>query len=768
MRLLKNNIYNIGKLCLVGIILLYLLDLLFPFRFEVDYSTVVKDREGNILSCYLSKDQQWRFLFENEDFNNELTNAFIQKEDKYFYYHFGINPIAICRAFINNVVYGKKTSGASTITMQVCRMLNRKPRTYSNKLIEMWNALQLEWHYSKKEILRLYFSLVPYGGNIQGIKSASILYFQKDPQALSSAQIATLCLIPNRPNTLGFGKNDALLIKERNKWIKRFHKEGLYTEDVMINALKEPIDNYKKQIPRHVPHFSRRMKHKYSKPIINTHLDPNIQNHIERISKYYIHGKKTLNINNTSVMVVDNKTREVVGYLGSSNFYDNNNSGQVDGVNAIRSPGSTLKPILFALAFDKGLCTPKSMINDIPVNFSGYEPQNYNEKFNGKLSISEALARSLNIPAVRILEKVGVESFINVLSNAGFNQIYNDKNKLGFSVILGGCGVRLEELTNLYSSMADSGKYRPLKWCNDINSKSFEAKLISPGSAFLTTDILTKLTRPDMPNNMENNVNIPQIAWKTGTSYGRRDAWSIGYNSKYTVGVWVGNFSGEGVPELSGAEMATPLLFKIFNTLQYKTTEQWFSATEDLDFRYICSESGHVPNTECKHQIIDYYLPKKSPNKKCDHYIYGYTNSDESLSFCTRCLPENGYIKKKYKNVDQELISYYDLHNITYVKQPKHNPNCERVFKENAPKIIFPEKNTEYVLFKEENQKIILKSTASNDVDNIYWFVNNKFLGKFKKGKDTFFRPEKEGEYKISCSDDKGRNSKLKIKVKFI
>ncbi|HIF14003.1 MAG TPA: penicillin-binding protein 1C, partial [Bacteroidetes bacterium] len=270
MKLTLKHVYRLGKICLVGFCLFFLIDLLFPFQIKIDYSTVIKDREGNILSCYLSKDQQWRFLFEDEDFNDALTKAFIQKEDKYFYYHFGINPFAICRAFVNNVIYGKKTSGASTITMQVCRMLNRKPRTYSNKLAEMWKALQMEWHYSKKDILRLYLSLVPYGGNIQGVKSASIIFFQKEPQALSSAQIAALCLIPNRPNTLGFGKNDALLIKERNKWIKRFHKEGLYNKEVMNNALKEPLDNYKRSVPRNVPHFCRRMKNKFSKPVINT------------------------------------------------------------------------------------------------------------------------------------------------------------------------------------------------------------------------------------------------------------------------------------------------------------------------------------------------------------------------------------------------------------------------------------------------------------------------------------------------------------------
>ena len=744
------------------------LDLIFPFDEPINYSTVVKNNNGEIIDCFLSTDEQWRFLFEESDFNEHLVNAILHKEDKYFFYHYGINPFAIARALINNLSKQKKTSGASTISMQVCRMLKPKERSYKSKLIEMFNAVQLEWHYSKKEILQLYFSLLPYGGNVQGVKTASILFLNKEPKDLSPAQITCLSIIPNRPNSLGFGRNDSLLLDARNKWLKRYCSDGLIDSITLKNALSEPLEEYTKSPPKLIPHFGRRIKNKFNKAVINTYLDPEIQDDIQRITSLHVNDVKNLNINNASVIIIDNKNQTVVGYLGSSNFSDKENAGQVDGVKAIRSPGSTLKPFLYTIAFDKGLITPKATINDIPINLAGYRPNNFDENFNGRISISESLSRSLNVPSVRLLSKIGVDPFITKMGNYGFEQIYKDREKLGHSVILGGCGVRLEELAHAYSSIANYGIHKPLNWHKEQRQTNDSIRIFSKGACYLTTDILTQITRPDLPNKLENNINIPKIAWKTGTSYGRRDAWSIGYNAKYTVGVWIGNFTGEGARDLSGAQTATPLLFKIFNAIQYQTKEMWFAAPNDLDFRYICSESGKTPQEDCKNQVLDFYFPKKSPNEKCEHYKKVFVSPNEKTAYCTRCVPESGYKIKKYLNIEKELISFYELFNLSYDAEPIHNSECERIFNDEGPEIIFPEKETEYILYKSSNQKIFLKASVSKDVKYVYWFVNSKFLGKYEKDAVPEFIPKEAGHYIFSCSDDKGRNSSVKTSVRFI
>ncbi|OFY93069.1 MAG: penicillin-binding protein 1C, partial [Bacteroidetes bacterium RIFCSPLOWO2_12_FULL_31_6] len=559
---------NIAAL-LISLISLFILfiifDYFFPIKTNINYSSIVVSNDGTIIHSFLNNKDKWRMKTELDEISPVLKKTIIYKEDKYFYYHPGINLIAITRAIFNNVVKYKRTSGASTITMQVARMLQPKKRNYVNKFFEMFRALQLEWHFSKEEILQFYLNLVPYGGNIEGVKSASMLYFQKKPEALSLAQVTTLSIIPNRPTSLRLGENNTYVVQERNKWLNRFLKEKLFSKQEIEDALNEPLDAHRHIAPNFAPHFSIRMNYKYPHDaIIKTTLDLRKQQKIEALVKNYITTLKNMNISNASVLVINNHTRSVEAYIGSADFNDVDAQGQVDGVNAVRSPGSTLKPLLYAMAIDKGLITSKTIITDVPVNFSGYRPENYDQQYRGKVSIEKALAISLNIPAVKILDEVGVTQIAEKLSKANFKWIDKHKSDIGLSLVLGGCGVTLEEMTNLFSCFANYGKYQNLKWIQD-NSDSANFNLFTPSSSHIVTNILTELIRPDLPYKFENSMHLPRVAWKTGTSYGRRDGWSIGYNVDYTVGVWIGNFNGEGVPELNGAEFATPLLFDVFN-----------------------------------------------------------------------------------------------------------------------------------------------------------------------------------------------------------
>ncbi len=636
----RKTIIGIG----LALLLFILLDFLFPFQPQISYSTLVQGSNGETLSAFLSKDDMWRLPMEESDISPELKKAFLAKEDRYFNYHPGINPLAMVRAFFNNILKRKRTSGASTITMQVVRLLDPAPRTYLNKFLESFRALQLEWHYSKKEIFRMYLNLVPYGGNIVGVKSAALIYFQKNANHLSVGEITTLCIIPNRPNSLKPGANSEALLASRNQWLRYFKKHRVFRDDVLADALDEPLEMERHALPKVAPHYSLWLK-KYQprESILKTFIDAGKQSKIESLSSSYMKRWKTHGINNASVVVMENATGKIIAYAGSNDFDDDANHGQVNGVIANRSPGSALKPLIYAMAFDAGLCTPMTLITDVPVNFNGYSPENYFRIFNGQVTVERALENSLNVPAVKMLNEVGVKNFTQKLEQAGFQWIGKHKSELGLSAALGGCGVTLMELTNLYRCFANKGVWSKVSYLKTMPSDTLKIPLISDASAYMLTNILCKLTRPDLPSGADNALKV-KVAWKTGTSFGRRDAWSIGFNKNYTVGVWVGNFDGTGKSELSGSEMATPLLFEIFNAIDYFNRTEWFVAPASVDFRLVCSESGNLPSSFCDNTVIDMFLPGISSTEHCEHLKEVYVNADSSLSYCNYCMPVTGYV----------------------------------------------------------------------------------------------------------------------------
>ena len=566
---------RLGIVFLSLIALFFILNFIFPLPDKIEYSTVITDNKGEIVNAYLTSDQKWRMKTNLEEISPLLQKTIIAKEDKHFYSHPGVNPVAVARAFFNNLFKMRRTSGASTITMQVAKALEPGKRNIWSKIREMFRAFQLELKYSKKEILQLYLNLVPYGGNIEGVKAASLLYFNKDPDHLSLAEITSLSIIPNKPGALVIGKDNDLIIKERNRWLKKFADDKVFTQKEIEDALAEPLIAKRLQVPHYIPHLSYKLKRQSSKKdavLIKTNIDLNTQMKTEKLVEDYSRAQKLKNIRNAAVVIIDNETHKVITYVGSADFRDSSDGGQVNGAMAIRQPGSTLKPLLYAMCFDEGLLTPKTVITDVAVNYEGYAPENYDQKFNGYVTIEYALEHSLNIPAVKSLKMLGHERFISKLADCGFKQIQKDRRKLGLSLILGGCGTNLEELTALFSSFANEGTYiSPSFTTND--TAHHRVKLISSAADYMINEILSKVNRPDFPLNWTATEHMPKIAWKTGTSYGRRDAWSIGYNKKYTVGVWVGNFSGAGAAELSGANVATPLLFRIFNTIDYDSDE---------------------------------------------------------------------------------------------------------------------------------------------------------------------------------------------------
>jgi penicillin-binding protein 1C len=768
------------KRAVLGTLLLALLafaaDHLWPLQPPPQYSPLVLAADGTVLHAYLNPTQKWRMKTELAEITPALQTAIIEKEDRYFRYHFGVNPLAIALATSRNVFGRGRTTGASTITMQVARLLEPKERTVGNKLREMLRAVQLEAHFSKAEILQLYLNLVPYGSNIEGVKSAALLYFQQPPDYLSLAQTVTLAIIPNRPGGLVLGKNNPGILRERNRWLRYFQRERLFPAQDIADALLEPLDAQRHPAPTMAPHLARRLVR--SQPgvaLIHSTLRPATQAKAEDLARNYARRLATLGITQAAVLVVNNKTHAVEAYMGSVDFQDAGAQGQVDGVQAVRSPGSTLKPLLYGLAFDRGLATPKTVLPDVPTNFQGFRPENFDKHCQGEVTVERALTYSLNIPAVRVLSEVGVDKFTGTLRLAGFRQVAHDAPRLGLSTILGGCGATLEELTGLYSALANDGQYASLSLTTPAQPTA-RKPLVSPAAAYLLTDILAQRTRPDLPVDAASSRHLPRIAWKTGTSYGRRDAWSIGYNRQYTIGVWLGNFNGQGSPALTGADIASPLLFDLFNTLAYNGKAEWFAPPASLDFRLVCAETGLVPGENCPNQLLDYYLPGTSGGQRCQHVREALLSADGQYSYCRACVPASGYRRELFANLRPEVLAFREAQGLPTRRLPPHNPACRLVHgteaagpagSDAAPllAITSPAAHAEYMLNPTEKQQLLLSCAAAGEVRQVHWYVNDQFLKTAPPTARVFFRPPP-GEVKISCADDHGRTVDIRVLVR--
>ena len=448
----------------LGLILVFfILNWIFPVPDKIEYSTIITDNKGEVVNAFLTSDQKWRMKTELEEISPLLQKTILAKEDRHFYSHPGVNPLALIRAGFSNIFHMKRMSGASTITMQVAKMLEPGKRNIWSKMREIFRALQLELKYSKKEILQMYLNLVPYGGNIEGVKAASLLYFKKNPDHLSLAEITALSIIPNKPAVMIPGKNNDFIVKERNRWLEKFAGRNVFSKKEIEDALAEPFNVTRGSVPHYIPHLSYKLKKQTNYPIIKTNIELNTQLKTEKLVEDYTRTQRLKNIRNAAVVIIDNKTHKVITYVGSSGFADTTDGGQVNGANAVRQPGSTLKPLLYAMCFDDGLLTPKTVMTDVAVNYNGYAPENYDEKFNGYVTVESALEHSFNIPAVKGLKMLGHEKMIQQLSNCNFKQIQKDRRKLGLSLILGGCGTTLEEMTGLFSAFANQGNlYQPL------------------------------------------------------------------------------------------------------------------------------------------------------------------------------------------------------------------------------------------------------------------------------------------------------------------
>lgn len=756
---------------LVFNLLFVLADVFNPFRFSVPYSTEIYSADGVLLRAFLSADEKWRMQSILPEVAEEYKTIILKKEDRYFYYHFGVNPFSITRALINNLLKKRRTSGASTITMQTVRLLEPRPRTYLNKFYETFRAIQLELRYSKDEILNLYLNLIPAGGNVEGVKAASYLYFGRPPGRLSLAQAATLAVLPNRPNSRRPGRYNYALLKARNDLLKQMNVGNFFPSDEINSALGEPLDCYRRSPPNEAPHLSVRVVQNnqfiqtQSSAILTT-IHAEKQRKIQQIVYNYLQRIRHKDVGAAAVLVMENKTGEIVAYIGSPDFENKADAGENDGVKAVRSPGSTLKPYLFALAMDAGMLTPNFILLDAPVNYNGYLPENYDGTFYGPVTAEFALSNSLNIPAVKILNDYGVKLFLEKLRSAGVNAGVRTENP-GLSAILGGCGVKLEELVGLYGVLARDGLYLPPAMLKQ-RPKATPTRLLSSEATYLTARVLTKLKRPDLPFGDYYAKETPKIAWKTGTSYGRRDAWSVGFNEEFTVGVWCGNFDGAAAAALSGSEIATPLLFEAFRALgSAAVVADSRRKPEGLNTRRVCTQTGLPVGEYCSDVSDDDFIPGVSPIQKCNRHLPVWVNGKETIAYCGLCLPESGYQQKIYDLPPPELAAYWDAEKVPYRRPPQHFSGCVNARVENETvRILSPRDGAAYYLEAGRKQKIALECATDARVTYVYWFVEGKFIAKAKPQERIFFSPDT-GKYTIICRTPGGGRDQAHISASF-
>ncbi|WP_449566956.1 peptidoglycan glycosyltransferase PbpC [Lelliottia nimipressuralis] len=546
--------------------LIVVADRLWPLPLkEVNPARVVVDEKGTPLWRFADSDGIWRYPVTIEDVSPRYLEALIQYEDRWFWDHPGVNPFSVLRAAWQDLSSGKVVSGGSTLTMQVARLLDPHPRTFGGKVRQLWRAMQLEWHLSKREILTLYLNRAPFGGTLQGVGAASWAYLGKSPAQLSYSEAALLAVLPQAPSRLRPDRWPERAEAARNKVLERMVTQSVWSAQQVKESREEPVWLAPRQMPQLAPLFSRMMLSKSRDNKIVTTLDASLQRQMEELA---MNWKSRLPPRSSLAMiVVDHTTMKVRGWVGSVDINDDSRFSHVDMVSAIRSPGSVLKPFVYGMALDEGLIHPASLLQDVPRRTGDYRPGNFDSGFHGPVSMSEALVRSLNLPAVQVLEAYGPKRFTGMLSNVGLRLILPPGAQPNLSLILGGAGARLSDITAAYSAFARQGKAGRLRL--QPGDPLIERPLLSPGSAWIIRRILGNEAQP-LPDSA-----LPQVAplaWKTGTSYGYRDAWAIGLNARYIIGIWTGRPDGTPVAGQFGFASAVPLLNQVNNMLQSNST----------------------------------------------------------------------------------------------------------------------------------------------------------------------------------------------------
>ncbi|MGE0076910.1 MAG: penicillin-binding protein 1C [Bacteroidales bacterium] len=767
------NIKAKYKILLAGALLLLAFLLVPPVKFGNSTSTVLLDRNGQLLSATVSNEGMWQFP-EVDTVPQKFAICLTQFEDAYFRYHLGVNPVSVVRAATQNIRARKIVSGASTITMQMVRLSRRgKSRTFFEKGIEMFLALRSELSYSKRTILAKYASHAPFGGNVVGLDAAAWRYFGTSADNLSWAEAATLAILPNAPGLIFPGRNQDLLIEKRNRLLAKLRDKGYIDNETYQLALLEPAPNPANDLTQDATHLLTRCINDglMGKVVVST-IDKRLYDNAQSIALRY-HGHFMANgIRNMAAMVVDNRTGEVLVYIGNILTPDPANSSRVDIIRSKRSYGSLLKPFLYGYMLSEGLLYPRQLVNDIPVAFSDFAPQNFSKTFEGMVPANEILSRSLNVPSVNLLRQYGIEKFHNNLQQTGLKSINKPPSHYGLSIILGGAEASMWELAGAYSALArkaesDTSCTVNLHYRLNVPAKQqFTSWGIGSGAAYLTLEALTQAHRPGEDGTWRTFISSQRIAWKTGTSYGFRDAWAIGVTPNYTVAVWVGNADGEGRADLIGVVAAAPVMFDIFSLLPASNwyTPPWF----DLTSVVTCKQSGLLASDNCADTLREYVPIVKTKTLPCDYHHKIYVDKERKHRLTLGCAKQSEMVEASWFVLPPAQEWFYAKQHAEYQKLPPFRKGCTEV-SSRIPNIalIYPYAGSDIYIpreAKDSRGQSIWKATHRNPTATIYWHLNDVFLGKTTGVHEMPVSP-KPGVYTLTLVDDDGEMLQKRIKI---
>ncbi len=806
---IKSGIYAI---VLLGLILWFWFSL--PDRlFSTPSSHVIEDREGKLLGATVATDYQWRFPY-NEEVAEKFAASIITFEDKRFLFHQGIDPLALSRAIRQNLVSKKVISGGSTLTMQVVRLSRSKPRNLWQKLIEGILALRLEMSYSKNQILALYASHAPFGGNVVGLEAASWRYYGRSPSQLSWGEAAALAVLPNAPSLVHPGKNRQKLLVKRNFLLDQLLRENFIDSSTCFLAKLEPLPGEPKALPQLAPHLLQRFVEDCPSDRViragknnntisfktSTTIDFDLQKQVNRIIELHHKQLKENGINNAAALVLDVESGNALAYTGNVYHPDNSElESHVDVVRARRSPGSALKPILYAAMLSDGMILPHSLLPDIPTQIGGYTPQNFDRKYDGAVAASKALARSLNIPAVKMLQQYRYSRFYDALKQSGISTLNRTADTYGLSLILGGCEVTMWDLAGTYASMAralnhqhrNKGKilsedFHEPNYVNrepamgnrqsaianresaignretsnfklqTSNLKPQTLNLFDITSIWYTFQAMEEVMRPGEEGLWQQFSSSQRIAWKTGTSFGFRDGWAIGVTPEHVVVVWVGNTDGEGRPGLIGVQTAAPILFDIFRLLP---NSKWFHKPE---FSYthvpVCRKSGYRANLDCD-QIDTLIVPQNGTRvQQCVYHKLIHLEASENFQVSENCTPTNQMVHRSWFILPPAMGWYYKQKHHEYMSPPPYKQGCGEFSSGRQIELIYPQPGAKiYIPLEISGWKGKTIFTAAHRIagSKIFWHLDDTYLSTTTYNHQVAISPGA-GMHILTLVDEKG------------
>ena len=747
--------------------------------FKSPTSYVIEASNGELLSAAIASDGQWRFPT-IDTVPEKFVKCITAFEDQRFFKHFGVDPLAMSRAMNQNLKAKGIVSGGSTLSMQVIRLSRRQHRSIWQKLTEIWLATRLEFTHSKQEIMGLYASNAPFGSNVVGLDAASWRYFGRKAENLSWGEMATLAVLPNSPSLVHPGKNSSRLIKKRNDLLDKLVKLKVIDQATATLAKTEPIPGKPLPLPQNAPHLLNRFKEERKRLAIHstsltTTLDYDLQLKLNDLLKRYNNRYRASDINNIAALVLDVKKGTVLSYIGNS--YEPENASlesHVDMIKASRSPGSTLKPLLYASMLSDGLLLPHTLVPDVPTQIGGYNPQNYDLGYDGAIAADKALSRSLNIPAVKMLQQYKYERFYDKLKKLNFTTLNQPADHYGLSLILGGSEVTLWDLAKSYLGMARTlnhfndyqGKYNPHDYDAPVYAKGARQSInkeerelnsvLDHGSIWATFNAMEEVMRPGEEGLWEQFSSSQRVAWKTGTSFGFRDAWAIGLTPDYVVCVWVGNADGEGRPGLMGIEVAAPVLFDIFKQLP---ASKWFEVPKTkLKKMLVCKQSGFKAGEYCTDKITELVPFAGDKTAVCPYHKLIHLNAAGTFRVTDQCESIAQMQHQNWFILPPAMEYYYKIKNSDYKMLPPFKPGCNDLTGNVVMDMIYPKNNAVvYIPVELDGQrgKVILNAAHRNPEAKIYWHIDQEFVGSTQSFHQLAISPLP-GKHTLTLVDEDG------------